>query len=88
MKNVGRKLSGAFKKVTGVSSSRSRGGSSSHHTPEPTPTPSMMDNEEQEELKEVQADVRAENMKMDDEDASYLDLRSDLERQAFAILER
>jgi len=37
MKGLGRKVSGAFKKMTGGSSSRSQGGSSSH-TSEPTPT--------------------------------------------------
>ena len=77
MKGVGRKISGAFKKMTGSSSSRSWGGSSSRHSPEPTSTPTTMDYEEdeQEEPMEEQAvEPQAEDMEIDDEDAPYLDL--------------
>ena len=77
MKGVGRKISGAFKKMTGSSSSRLRCGSSSRHSPEPTPTRTMMDYEEdeQEEPMEEQAvEPQAEDMEIDDEDAPYLDL--------------
>ena len=49
MKGVGRKISGAFKKMTGSSSSRSRGGSSSRHSSEPTLTPTTMDYEQDEQ---------------------------------------
>src|SRR6185436_20169121 len=89
MKGVGRKLSGAIKKMTGSSSSRSRGGSSSRHSPEPTPTPTMMDYEqdEQEEQVEEQAkEPQAEDMEIDEDDALYLDLRDDRECQAYAML--
>ena len=63
MKGLGRNVSGVFKKMTGGSSSRSRGGSSSY-TPEP----------------------QAEVIEIDAEDAPYLDLRDDRERQGYAIL--
>ena len=74
MKGIGRKVSGAFMKMTGGSSSRSWGGSSSY-TPEYTPTPSTMDYEEEEQYEEMQADV----IEIDAEDAPYLDLRDDRE---------
>ena len=63
MKGIGQKVSGAFKKMTGGSSSHSRGGSSSY-TPEP----------------------QAEVIEIDAEDAPYLNLRDDRERQGYAIL--
>ena len=72
MKGLGRKVSGTFKKMTGGSSSRSRGGSSSY-TPKPTPTPSTMDYEE------MQAELQAEAIEIDEGDAPYLDLRDDRE---------
>ena len=78
MKGLGRKVSGAFKKMTGGSSSRSRSGSSSY-TPEPTPTPSMMDYDEEEQYEEMQDELQAEMIEIDVEDASYLDLRDDRE---------
>jgi len=55
MEGLGRKVSGAFKKMTGGSSSHSRGGSSSY-TPEPTPTPNTIDYEEEEQYEEMQAE--------------------------------
>ncbi|KAG2650719.1 hypothetical protein PVAP13_1NG202338 [Panicum virgatum] len=85
MKGIGRKVSGAFKKMTGGNSSHSRGGSSSH-TPKPTPTPSMMDYEEEEQHEEVQAEPQAEAMEIDEDYAPYLDLHDDRERQGYAIL--
>ena len=83
MKGLGRKVSGAFKKMTGGSSSRSRGGLSSH-TPEPTQTTSMMDCKEEHE--EVQAEPQAKAMEIDEDDAPYLDLRDAHERQAYAMI--
>ena len=77
MKGLGRKVSGAFKKMTGGSSSRSRGGSSSY-TPETMPTPSTMDYEE-EQHEEMQAEPQAGVIEIDAEDAPYLDLRDDHE---------
>ena len=78
MKGIGRKVSGAFKKMTGGSSSRSRGGSSSY-TPEPMPTPSTMDYEEEEQYEEMKTELQAEIIEIDAEDAAYLDLRDDHE---------
>ena len=85
MKGLGRKVSGAFKKMMGESSSRSQGGSSSY-TPEPTPTPSTMDYEEEEQYEEMQAELQAEVIEIDVEDAPHLDLRDHRERQGYAIL--
>jgi hypothetical protein len=78
MKGLGWKVSGAFKKMTGGSSSRSRGGSSSY-TPEPMPTPSTTDYEEEEQYEEMQAELQDEVIEIDTEDAPYLDLRDDRE---------
>ena len=85
MEGLGRKVSGAFKKMTGGSSSHSRGGSSSY-TPEPTPTPNTIDYEEEEQYEEMQAEPQAEVIEIDAEDAPYLNLRDDRERQGYAIL--
>ena len=85
MKGLGRKVSGAFKKMMGGSSSHSRGGSSSY-THVPTPTPSTMDYEEEEHYEEMQAKPQAEPIKIDEGYAPYLDLRDDRERQGYAIL--
>ena len=85
MKCIGRKVSGAFKKMTGGSSSRSWGGSSSY-TPERTPTPSTIDYEEEEQYEEMQAEPQAEVIEIDAEDTPYLDLRDDRECQGYAIL--
>ena len=79
MKGLGRKVSCAFKKMTGGSSSCSRSGSSSY-TPEPTPTPSTMYYEEEEQYEEMQAEPQAEVIEIDAEDAPYLDLQDDRER--------
>ena len=73
MKDVGWKISGAFKKLMGSISSHSRRGSSSRHSPEPTPTPTMMTYEqyEQEEPMEEQAtEPQAEDMEINDKDVS------------------
>ena len=85
MKGLGRKVSGAFKKMTSGSLFRSRGGSSSY-TPEPTPTPSTVDYEEEERFEEMQAEPQAEVIQIDVVDAPYLNLRDDRERQGYAIL--
>jgi len=67
MKGIWREVSGALKKMTGGSSSRSWGRSSSCHTPEPTPSPSTMDyREEQEEHDGAQAEPQAEAMEIDE----------------------
>ena len=52
MKGVARKISEAFKKMMGLGSSRSRGESSSRHSPEPTPTLTTMDYEQDEQFEE------------------------------------
>jgi hypothetical protein len=78
MKGIGWKVSIVFKKMMGGSSSRSQGGSSSH-TPEPTPTSSMMYYKEEEHNEEVQAELQAEAMEIDEDDAPYLDLCDDHE---------
>ena len=54
-------------------------GGSSSYTPEPTPTPSMMDYKEEEQYEEMQAELQAEVIEIDVEDAPYLDLRDDRE---------
>ena len=72
--------------MTGSSSSRSRGGSSSRHSPEPTPTPTTMDyeqDEQEEQFKEQAVELQAEDMEIDEDDAPYLDLLDDRERQAY-----
>jgi hypothetical protein len=49
----------------------------------------MMDyEEEQEEQAEVQAKPQDEDIEMDNDNAPYLDLREDHERQAYTILKR
>ena len=45
-----------------------------------------MDYVEEEEHKEMQAEPQAEAIEIDEEDAPYLDLRDDRERQGYAIL--
>jgi hypothetical protein len=42
----------------------------------------------EEEQAEVQAEPQAEDMEIDDDDAPYLDLRDNCERQAYTILKR
>ena len=75
--------------MTGLGSSCSRGESCSRHSSKPAPTPTTMDYEqdEQEELFEEQAtEPQAEDMEIDDDDAPYLDMQDDRERQAYAML--
>ena len=75
--------------MMGLGSSHSRGESSSHHSSEPALTPTTMDYEqdEQEELFEEQAAyLQAEDMDIDEDDAPYLDLQDDRERQAYAMI--
>ena len=45
-----------------------------------------MDYEEEEQYEEMQAEPQAEMIEIDVEDAPYLDLRDDRERQGYAIL--
>jgi hypothetical protein len=42
--------------------------------------------QEQEQHNEEQAEPQAEDMELDDDDAPYLELRDDHERQAYALL--
>ena len=42
--------------------------------------------EQEEQYEEVQAEVQAEAMKIDEDDAPYLDLRDARERQAYTII--
>src|SRR6185295_19793822 len=89
MSGAGRKISGALKRMMRLGSSRSQGESSSHHSPEPAPTPTTMDyeqDEQEEQFEEQAADPQAEDMEIDQDDASYLDLRDDRERQAYAMI--
>ena len=44
-----------------------------------------MDYEEEEQYEEMQAEPQAEIIEIDAEDAPYLDLRDDRERQGYAI---
>jgi len=88
MKGVGRKISGAFKKITGSNSSCSRGWSSSRHSPKPTPTPTTTDYEQDEPMEEQASEPQAEDMEIVDEDAPYLDLQNYRERQAYAMIKR
>ena len=56
-------------------------------SPKPMPNPRVMDyEEEQEQYEEVQAELQAEAMEIDEDDAPYIDLRDDHERQGYAIL--
>ena len=42
--------------------------------------------EQEEPMEEHTAELQAEDMEIDDEDAPYLDFRDDRERQAYAML--
>ena len=44
--------------------------------------------EQDESMEEQAAEPQTEDMEIDDEDAPYLDLRSDRERQAYAMIKR
>ena len=75
--------------MMGLGSSRSRGESSSHHSSEPAPTLTTMDykqDEQEEQFEEQAAELQSEDMEIDEDDASYLDLRDDRERQAYAMI--
>ena len=85
MKGAGRKISRAIKRMTRLGSSRSRGESSSCHSPEPTPTLTTM-NYEQDEQEQQFEEQAAEDMEIDEDDAPYLDLQDDRERQAYAMI--
>ena len=51
------------------------------------PSPSTMDyEEEQEQHDRMQAEPQAKVMEIDEDDAPYLNLRDDRERQGYAIL--
>ena len=45
-----------------------------------------MDYDEEEQYEEMQAELQAEIIEIDAEDAPYLDLQDDRERQGYAIL--
>jgi len=48
----------------------------------------MMDYEQEEQFEEQAEEPQVKDMEMDDDDASYLDLRDNNKRQAYAILKR
>ena len=75
--------------MTRLGSSRSQGESSSYHSPEPTPTPTTMDyeqDEQEEQIEEQAEEPQAEDMEIDEDDAPYLNLQDDRERQAYAMI--
>ena len=75
--------------MTGLVSSRSQGESSSHNSSEPAPTLTTMDyeqDEQEEQFEEQAAEPQAEDMEIDEDDAPYLDLQDDCERQAYAMI--
>ena len=60
--------------MIGSSSSHSQGGLSSRHSPEPTPTPTTMNYEQdgqEEQFEEQAAELQAEDMEIDEDDAPY-----------------
>ena len=73
--------------MTRLGSSHSQGESSSHHSSEPAPKLTTMDyeqDEQEEQFEEQAADPQAEAMEIDEDDAPYLNLQDDRERQAYA----
>ena len=72
-----------------LGSSRSQGESSSHHSPEPARTSTTMgyeQDEQEEQIEEQAEEPQAEDMEIDEDDAPYLDLQDDRERQAYAMI--
>ena len=45
-----------------------------------------MDYEQEEQFEEQAADLQAEDMEIDEDDAPYLNLRDDHERQAYSMI--
>ena len=78
-RNIGRKFSGALKKVTGSSSSRA----SSHRLATPTPSFSHHDEQAESQASEEQLAQQEEHEAPDD---SHLDIRGEREFQAHNIL--
>ena len=78
-RNIGRKMSGALKKVTGSSSSRS----SSHRSSTPTPSYSHQDEQAESQAPEGQPAQQEEEQAPND---SNLDIRGERELQAYNIL--
>ena len=75
--------------MTRLGSSHSQGESSSHHYPELAPTPTTMDyeqDEQEEQFEEQAVEPQSEDMEIDEDDAPYLDLRDDRERQAYTMI--
>ena len=71
MRGVGRKISGAIKRMMRLGSSRSQGELSSHHSSEPAPTPTTMDyeqDEQEEQFEKQAAEPQAEDMEIDEDD--------------------
>jgi len=78
-RNIGRKVSGALKKVTGSSSSRS----SSHRSATPTPSYTHQDEQAESQAPEEQPAQQEEEEAPYD---SHLDIRGERELQAYNIL--
>jgi hypothetical protein len=78
-RNIGRKVSGALKKVTGSSSSRA----SSHHSSTPTPSFTHHDEQVESQAPEEQPAQQEEEEAPDD---SRLGIRGERELQAYNIL--
>ena len=79
MRNVGKKFTNMFKKVTGSSSSRS----SSHRSS--TPTPSFTHHDEQ-QAESQEPEVQAAQQEEEAPDDSHIELRGEREFQAYNML--
>src|SRR6185312_11793359 len=80
-RNIGRKVSGALRKVTGSSSSRSN----SHHSSTPMPSCTHQDEQAESQAPEEQPAQQEEEEAPND---SHLDIRGEQELQAYNILKR
>jgi hypothetical protein len=78
-RNIGRKVSGALKRVTGSSSSRA----SSHCSSTPTPSYTHQDEQAESQAPEEQP---AQQQEEEVPDGSHLDIRGEREFQAYNIL--
>ena len=78
IRNVGRRFSNAFKKVTGSSSSRS----SSHRSSTPAPSVSLRDEQAESQAPEEQTEQQEEEVP----DDSHINLQGEREHQAYNIL--
>lgn len=74
-----------LRRTFGRKSSRSQGTSSSNPSAEASSSSAPMEHDEEEEYTQPQQ-MQSVDMEIDDEDAHYLDIRDDRERQAYAML--